>query len=733
LRPDAILIEGPPDADGIIKHLANERLEPPVAMLVYHPKDFSKAAYYPFAEFSPEWQAMKYAIQRNTHVQFMDLPRELSFALTEQDESLPPTLFNEVDEDIEPTDEQAYLLRDPLAYLSNLAGYTDSERWWEIMFEQEDNAGSAIFETILDMMCALRDELKRPESKETLLREAYMRKVIRQAKKEGYQNIAIVCGAWHSPVLHRIDQFKESHDAQILKGLKKISTESTWIPWTYDRLSTASGYGAGVVSPAWYAQLFENRTESLTRWMVNVAQLLRAEDLNSSSAHAIEAVRLAETLATMRNRTIAGMDEMHEAALSIFCGGYEAPMQLIRQKLIIGDKMGKVPPEIPQVPLQKDVEASIKTARLSKEYGMTTKTEKELDLRKDTNRLASELLHRLRLLDIPWGKPMAKSAFQLGNFKENWLLHWQPEYALNLIQAGIWGNTIYDAACRFVKHQTEDVQDLPKLTELIQKSLDASLSDVIPILLKKLQDLSALTTDTMMLMGAVPPLVEIVRYGNTRKTDASAVEQVLTDIIPRICLGLPSACHQLDDESAALLFDKLQKLNRAIYLLENQDNIQLWQNALARIGEMDSAHGSLSGLCTRTLFDKEIWSISVVSQRMGYALSHGNDLAKAAHWMEGFLAGSGLVLIHHPELWQILDGWVTETPHETILLLLPLLRRTFSKFAAPERQKMLELAKTPTNTGTSLATSNVDQNQTSDYDKERKLVLLTGLKIWNVI
>ena len=38
-------------------------------------------------------------------------------------------------------------------------------------------------------------------------------------------------------------------DAALLKGLPKAKVAATWVPWTYGRLATASGYGAGVSSP----------------------------------------------------------------------------------------------------------------------------------------------------------------------------------------------------------------------------------------------------------------------------------------------------------------------------------------------------------------------------------------------------------------------------------------------------------------------------------------------------
>jgi hypothetical protein len=56
--------------------------------------------------------------------------------------------------------------------------------------------------------------------------------------------------------------------------------------------------------------------------------------------------------------------------------------------------------------------------------------------------------------------------------------------------------------------------------------------------------------------------------------------------------------------------------------------------------------------------------------------------------VEGVLRGSGLVLIHQDDLWRALDAWLRELPVEAFVALLPLLRRSFSGFAPPERRAM---------------------------------------------
>ena len=135
------------------------------------------------------------------------------------------------------------------------------------------------------------------------IREAHMRSMLREARKQGHARIAVVCGAWHVPAL--AGSVTAPADARLLKGLPKLKTQSTWVPWTYKHLSMHSGYGAGVASPGWYDYLWRSGADAQRRavgWYARVARLLREHDLDCSSAHLIEAARLADTLAALRDR-----------------------------------------------------------------------------------------------------------------------------------------------------------------------------------------------------------------------------------------------------------------------------------------------------------------------------------------------------------------------------------------------------------------------------------------------
>lgn len=722
LQPDCILIEGPPDAgNDLIEYVVNKNLIPPIALLVYNPSNLKQAAYYPFAHFSPEWQAMKYGVENDIPTAFMDLPRTLAFSLDlkEKKEGQKIIRFEQVSK--EATKEERKIAKDPLGYIAKLAGYEDSERWWDVTFESADNPNE-IFESILSLMGELRDAVKETPLRE-LQREAYMRGVIRDALKEGYQNIAVICGAWHSPVLANYQTYKATSDKHFLKGIKKIKTKVTWVPWTYKRIARQSGYGAGIISPAWYELLFDKSDEVTIQWMAKAAHLLRAEGLPASSAHIIEAVRLADSLAALRNLSVAGISELREAAIAILCEGAASPLKLIEEKLIIGDKIGEVPDEIPVVPLQQDLNTCIKSARLSKEKKAFGKVDKKLDLRKAANLTASHLLHRLNILGIPWGAITENSKHTKGSFKELWSLEWHPDFAIRIIEAGMWGNTVYEAATNYIFDHKDKQASLAELTQLIEAALNADLKEVIIALTAELTNQSALTKDIFNLMDALPSLVNIIRYGSSRQINLTAVTTVIDQIIPRICIGLPNACLNIDEATAANIFDKIVAINRAVHTLNEAKHIQIWYAALSKIMGM-TANGILVGLSTRVLFDKNYIDTEVASTYMHLALSKGNEALFSAQWIEGFLNGSGLLLIHQDNLWQIMDEWLANLEAERFTEILPVLRRTFAKFSHPERQKMMALAKRG-NTKTTI----IEQQARVLINQERVDKVLPTLKL----
>jgi hypothetical protein len=69
-----------------------------------------------------------------------------------------------------------------------------------------------------------------------------------------------------------------------------------------------------------------------------------------SGAHVIEAVRLAETLAALRARPLAGLSEVTEATRAVPCDGDDLRVALVNRNLVVGERLGEVPHDTPGVP-----------------------------------------------------------------------------------------------------------------------------------------------------------------------------------------------------------------------------------------------------------------------------------------------------------------------------------------------------------------------------------------------
>ena len=669
-RPDVVLIEGPPEADGLVTLAADEQMRPPVALLGYVPGEAQQAAFWPFAVFSPEWQAIRYALDAGVPVRFCDLPAAHQLAMARG----------------EPPQRRA----DPVSELAAAAGYEDPERWWEDVVEHVP--APAVFGALAEAIAILRGDAGEADPRDAI-REAHMRKVLRRAVRDGFGRIAVVCGAWHVPALR--DLPSAAADDRLLRGLPKVKATLTWVPWTYGRLSYASGYGAGIRSPGWYDHLFSSPGQPVERWLARAAAVLRDEGIPASPAHVIESVRLAGALAALRGRPLAGLEEVTEAARAVLCEGSDLLVALIQRRLVVGERLGTVPPATPMVPLQRDLQDQQRHLRLRPE---AEPRDYDLDLRKPNDLARSRLLYRLALLEVRWGTPRQGRTANIGTFREGWQLTWRPELDLALIEAGMWGSTVAAAAAQRARSVAAGAAALDELTALTERCLLADLGDALPAVLAAVRDRAALDTDVTHLMAALPALVRAARYGDVRGTDPARLADVVTEMIIRICTGLPAAVASLDETAEQAMRDRIDAVHSATGLLADAASRDRWLDTLAVLARGDDPPRPpregmalrcpplISGRLTRLLLDAGRISPDEAGIRMSRALSAAAPAPAAAGWAEGFLAGSGLLLVYDDKLLALADGWLAGLTADAFTAVLPALRRTFGGFSPPERR-----------------------------------------------
>lgn len=708
--PDVVLIEGPADADPLLDWVLSEEMVPPLALLAYAPDQPRIASFWPYAVFSPEWQAMTWARRRGIEVAFCDLPAAMVLApqartlLDDRDDD-EPDLDQEAGGDLEPEGEpesgpRRRVSHDPLRALAEAAGYDDPERWWEDVVElrspevtEDTDTPWSPFPVITEAMAELRMIMSpvgaggRAEVREQR-REAYMRQTIRAAAKRGRERIAVVCGAWHAPALTG-PLGPAAADARILRGTPKRKVTVTWVPWTHERLASGTGYGAGITSPGWYHHLWTAPDRPIVRWLTKVAQALRTKDLATSSAHVIESVRLAETLAALRGRPLAGLAEVTEATRAVLCDGDEVAVRFVTDRLVVGQVLGSVDPAVPTVPLEADLVKTCRTLRIRREVHPRVH---DLDLRRSIDQQRSRLFHRLRLLDLSWITPAESSVESQGTFRETWQSAWQPEFAVSIVEASVWGTTVATAAAARIASAIA-TGSLAELTALVERCLLAELPESLEHLLTALANQAALDVDVVHLMDALPALARAQRYGDVRQTDTTALRHVAQVMVVRVCAGLAQAVGGLDDDSAAAMRARVDAVNAAIGLLhqtrtDDRDLRALWLGTLTGLIDRTDVHGRVMGRIVRLLLDGE--RLSDVAVRVERALSHGVPAAAKAAWVDGFFADGALLLIHDPELRRLLDDWVAELAEAEFVDLLPLVRRTFATFSPAERRMIGE-------------------------------------------
>lgn len=686
LDPEVVVIEGPPELDAIAALAGHASMRPPVAALVYVPDDPRRAVFYPMAVFSPEWVALRWALAKGRLVRFADLPSANRLAL---DAEGPPATAGLPVEGEEHSDSsgldgptvQEY--PDAIGALAAAAGYDDHERWWEDAVEQRLAGADPLhrFTAVGQAVAEFRAGVDDPDL--TLVREAAMRKVLRSIVRDAAGPVAVICGAYHAPALQRPSWPSATADNAVLKGLPKVKVAATWSPWTSSRLAYGSGYGAGVDSPGWYHHLFTQPDDAVGSWMVRVARCLRRHDFEASSASVVEATRLAGALAAMRGRPLAGLSEVNDAALSVLTGGSPVPMKFVAGELIVGRELGEVPEETPQVPLARDL------ARLQSKLRMKPSAESKtvvLDLRKESQLQRSLLMHRLNLLGIPWGVP-TDAGRTTGTFKEAWTLQWQPEFAVSVIEASVFGGTVEAAAAaQVLVIAGDDHVELRRLTELVEACLEAELPDALIGVLDRLEERTAATSDTVALAEAVEPLARTERYGNVRGLDTGVIGPVLRVLVTRVAVGLTGMSVQIDDEAAARVRTAIEGVERGVRLVQHPELTEVWDEAIDRLAEHETAAGGVAGRVNRMVLDGGRIDTDEAGRRLGRVLSTAGNIERAAAWLDGFLSGEAVILIHDAPLLDLIDGWLTELPSAMFDDVLPLIRRTFGRFDWPERR-----------------------------------------------
>ena len=278
-QPELVIIEAPCDFEDTVKDIVRKETRPPFAVLAYTQSVPVRTILYPFAQYSPEYQAIKWCNENDVEVRFMDLPSEVFLALSDERIKQAESAENDEEQD-EPTAENtAEQKPDVYDLLDEKSEDGSHETFWERTLEQ--CADAEAYHEGANLFGANIRELSEKDGydgAETALREMYMRYVIRNAVKCGVspEKIVVVTGAYH------VEGLKTWETDENMPSLPKLPSLHTLMPYSYYRLSTRSGYGAGNKAPAYYELIWKglcknDRFYAANAYLSKIAEKMRKD------------------------------------------------------------------------------------------------------------------------------------------------------------------------------------------------------------------------------------------------------------------------------------------------------------------------------------------------------------------------------------------------------------------------------------------------------------------------
>ncbi len=716
IDPTAVLVEGPSDATDEIKYLIDERTKPPVALLSFTQKRPVRSVLYPLAAYSPEWVALRWALGKNRVARFIDLPSEvfLGHGSSEEEECAHEETEETAEQEVdaapeEETDTQRYL-GDPYTAIAELTGEPDHDAWWERHFEhstEEDSYRLSIYEFGKQLRAL---EYEQPARRaQTLLREAYMRRKIRQTIAEGHDpdKIVVVCGAFHAPVLNA-DEPAMSDD-EVAK-LPRTAVTRTLMPYSYFRLSSQSGYGAGNKAPAYFQGLFDEAqkrgsTAGMGQWfLTELAGRLRAAGMIRSTADVIEAVRLANGVAALRDSHSPTLNDFESAAAA--CLGHGEPHVIGRflRDMVVGDAIGAVPPGVLRTSIQDDFQATIKDLRLEeylkdKEQLIKGATQKDwLDLRenrqvqstgsafRDRNR--SIFLHRLVALGIGFAThKTSEDDRKSDTYKEIWAARWTPDCEINLVDNALLGDTIEIAAARKLGDALTECADILGATQLVKTAVLCDLHDATTDAFSRVQALSVNDGDFVAVGAAALELSHLATYQDVRKFDASPLEPLVSQLFLRGVLLAPEAT-RCNEDAARKVSAALTHLHLVANALEDKLDVDRFVRTLDSIADDPFAAPHVAGVACAILLERGKITDAVLDQRISRRLSPGVSPTEGAGFFEGLATRNRYALIARKSLWTAMNAFIEALDDEQFRRAVVALRRAFGSFETSDARRI---------------------------------------------
>ncbi|WP_339154654.1 DUF5682 family protein [Streptomyces sp. F41] len=558
--PDVLLVELPAEFQPWLGWLAHEETRAPVALAAVPAAGAGAGgerglAFYPFADFSPELAALRWAARNGVPAVACDLPLA-DRAWARGGPGAPAPAPAPGADSVRVPGEGHGL---STALRSRLTG-REGDDLWDRLVEAPAPGSSpeALRRAALLTGWALRYEAEARYGVDgtDLVREACMRDHIAAALANG-QRPAVVVGAFHTPALLTSaapgpdtapaapgapDTSEAPADATYAPadtpdaaagapttparepgeragGLAEAACTVSLIPYTYPLLDSRSGYPAGIRDPEWQHTVLDAAGdpaalhEALIRTAVRVCAALREQGHPYGPADGREVVRVAGDLARLRDLPAPGRGEFLEAVQTVLGRGetYGTGRAVAHalERVLVGTRTGHPTPAAPRSGLGPAVEAE--TEALSLPGPADTAEKAPRDLRLDPARSALDgrrelLLRRLTVCGIPYAQEQeVTGAAGSEGLTTRWQVRWTPATAAMLTAAGARGVTPAQAAEGVLRgrHAAERAEGGPTAAQVVRGLTEAAECGLPALAEERLTELAAVLPAS----GTLPELL----------------------------------------------------------------------------------------------------------------------------------------------------------------------------------------------------------------------------------
>ena len=749
VRPATVLIEGPVEYADLLPSLQDPRTVPPVALLSLGERT---ASYYPLAEFSPEWVALRWAGEHGAEAVFIDR----SARLREDDDPRSDTRGDARGGVARTLQAERYLARSrSLDALARRLGCRDHDEVWEHLFEDRATADIRswrdFFSDTLAWAGLARLDVEREvlDTDGTHAREAVMAAALRRhlpessasagADGKGFEApaapVAVVTGGFHTMAL--LDCLDATEHAAWLPEAQPQPGGPAWlIRYDYARLDALRGYGAGMPSPGLWQRAWRARTGAgplagsgtgsprakrrtaraapesagaarafAITVVIDVATALRGLGEPLGTAQVLATVEQAMRLAALRGRAWPGRCDILDALTSCLVKdetGLSGNLGAAVASVLAASDVGEVPEGIATPPLVRQVRDRLRAARFiiddSVEHRVSLDTS-----RRPRHRERRELLARLRFVGSGFAHQISGadlvSGTGMGQFLEEWVYSWTPMVEAALVRMAQEAPDLdVLVRTRLAQRLTGELNAealVALVSELAVMGLGAEAGDVCDRLensLGRLSDLGELVEALHRLAGLIESTSRL------RLNDAGARIRSILHRGDAMIARCVSDLVGLEDQEATGAVDALISVRDLIIRSagddERADEAAQGAGFGAVLREIEvlrrnrDAAASLVGCATGIAASVRVLSEEEAVHAVLTHLAVGADPARAADFIVGLVRTAPDVLLRSPDAVEAVTGALTRLDDRAFVAALPDLRRAFTTLRPMETHRL---------------------------------------------